>query len=128
MKKTAAVIITAVLVLTLGSTTVFAVGSGRAQNSQTAPSAGNSAKHCPNYTDENSDGICDYYSEKSTDSDTGAVCPNYNLTCTGTIRRHASAGNNRNSSGFPGHHGSSCEYHTDITHGEGCGYRAGCGH
>ena len=83
MKKTAAVIITAVLVLTLGSTTVFAVGSGRAQNSQTAPSAGNSAKHCPNY----------------------------NLTCTGTIHRHAR--NNRNSSGFPGHHGSSCEYETE---------------
>lgn len=100
MKKTAAVIITAVLVLTLGSTTVFAVGSGRAQNSQTAPSAGNSAKHCPNY----------------------------NLTCTGTIHRHASAGNNRNSSGFPGHHRDACEYHTDIARGEGCGYRAGCGH
>lgn len=116
MKKTAAAIITLILVLTLGSTTVFAVGRDRdRQNCRTGSFVGTGTTYHRYYTDENNDGICDYYTGQTegAETDTSADCPYYEQTCTGTAQQHRYAGNQ--SSGSTGHHA-----------GNGCRNQAGC--
>lgn len=106
MKKTAAVIITLILVMTLGSTTAFAVGRDRLrQNCQTGSFAGTGASCQPYYTDENNDGICDHYEDRIKEA--------------GTAQHHRYGGNS--SSGFTGT-GSAGHHHAE----NGCGNRAGC--
>lgn len=126
MKKTAAVIITLILVMTLGSTTVFAVGRDRIrQNCQTGSFAGTGASCQPYYMDENNDGICDHYEDRIKEAGTVPDCPYHDQSCTdttactGTAQHHRYGGNS--SSGFTGT-GSAGHHHAE----NGCGNRAGC--
>ena len=98
MKKTAIVILAAVLVLCIGATSAFAAGGWggfglhHSSSALTCPSADGTCpygcQNCPNencpaghYTDQDGDGVCDYAGAGQGQAASALTCPNADGTC-----------------------------------------------